>query len=96
MKIKKTPIDEAIEYFNKRILEEHGYPIDKVHADTAVKALYKAKELPPIPTGKYRFKCPYCKEELGIEREDMTIYDMTPPNHCELCGQALDWSDYAC
>ena len=30
----------------------------------------------------------------SIEREDMTIYDMMPPNHCELCGQALDWSDY--
>lgn len=89
---RKSAIEEAIEYFNRKILEEHGYPINKDHAETAVKALYKANKLTPIPSGKHRFKCPFCKEELSIEREDIYVYDMTPPNHCEKCGQALDWS----
>ena len=84
-------IREAIEYFNWKILDDHGYPINKEHAETAVKALYKANKLTPISSGKYGFICPFCKEDLGIESEDIFVYDMTPPNFCEKCGQALDW-----
>lgn len=93
-KIQKSAVEKAIEYFNRRLFESNGYPIDKEYTETAVKALYKANKLTPIPSGKYRFKCPSCKEELGIEREDISVYDMTPPNFCEKCGQAFDWGDY--
>ena len=47
----------------------------------------------PAPKDKYHVSCPLCKNELGIAREDISVYDMTPPNFCENCGQALDWSD---
>lgn len=61
--------------------------------DVAIEALKKQMPKKPIPKGKYHFSCPLCKNELGIEREDISVYDMTPPNFCENCGQALDWSD---
>ena len=31
---------------------------------------------------------------LGIDEDDIAVYDETPPNYCEKCGQALDWSDH--
>lgn len=46
----------------------------------------------PITQEEYSFICPICQQDLGITQEDISIYDMTPPRHCE-CGQALDWSD---
>ena len=60
--------------------------------EVAVEALEKQIAKKPIAQGKYSFVCPVCKQDLGIEREDISVYDMTPPRHCE-CGQALDWSD---
>ncbi len=85
-------IQEAIEYFVWKVLDEHGYPINKEHCDTALKALYKANKLSPILYDKHYFKCPFCKEDLGIDEDDIAVYDETPPNYCEKCGQALDWS----
>ena len=61
--------------------------------EIAIDALEKQMPKKPIPKGKYHFSCPLCKNELGIAREDISVYDMTPPNFCENCGQALDWSD---
>lgn len=54
----------------------------------------REKQMPkkPVAYGKYNFICPVCKQKLSIEREDISIYDMTPPKHCDCCGQALDWS----
>lgn len=48
-------------------------------------------KLNPIANGKYSFICPNCKKDLGIEREDIYVYDMCLPKHCVECGQALDW-----
>lgn len=45
----------------------------------------------PIKIGKYGFGCPNCKDDLGLEEEDIYIYDMTPPKYCSNCGQRLDW-----
>ena len=90
--MRENNIRKAIEYFNARLIDEHGYPIDKEYTETAVKALYKANKLTPISSGKYEFICPCCKEDLGIESEDIFVYDMTPPNFCDKCGQALDWN----
>lgn len=47
-----------------------------------------------VEFGKYGFNCPCCNEDLGLEKEDICIYDMPTPKHCEHCGQALDWSDW--
>lgn len=86
-----TP-QEAITYFKKRILDDHGYPINKEHCETALKALYKANKLRPILYDKHYFKCPYCKEDLGTDEDDIYVYDVRTPNYCHNCGQALDWS----
>lgn len=45
----------------------------------------------PIEIDKYRFGCPCCNEDLGLEKEDIYVYDMTPPKYCSNCGQKLDW-----
>ena len=45
----------------------------------------------PIEIGKYGFGCPRCNEDLGLEKEDIYVYDMTPPKYCSNCGQKLDW-----
>ena len=57
------------------------------------KAIEKQIPKEVIEFDKYNFKCPCCNVILGIEKEDILIYDMTPPQHCEACGQMLDW-DY--
>lgn len=92
-KIQKSAVEKAIEYFNKRLLDAHGFPIDKEHTETAVKALYKANKLSPISYDKHYFKCPSCREDLGIDEDSIFVYEETPPNFCGKCGQALDWSD---
>lgn len=61
--------------------------------DMAIVSLKKQMPKKPAPKDKYHFSCPLCKNELGIAREDISVYDMTPPNFCYHCGQALDWSD---
>lgn len=84
---------EALETIKYEVDEEGhcGYIEDELRL--AVEALEKQIPKKPIPKGKYHFSCPLCKNELGIAREDISVYDMTPPNFCENCGQALDWSD---
>ena len=92
-KIQKSAVEKAIEYFNKRLFEANGYPIDKEHTETAVKALYKANKLTPISYDKHYYKCPCCKEDLGVDEDDIYVYQETPAKFCCKCGQALDWSD---
>lgn len=91
--MKLTIIEEAIKYFADRILDDHGYPINKPHCETALKALYKANKLKVVRYDKYYFMCPCCKEDLGVSEDDIFVYDSTPPKYCEKCGQALDWSE---
>lgn len=87
-------IKEAIKYFKNVALSSHSYHSERVCAEIALKALYKQNAIKPISHEKHYFKCPYCKEELGIDVDDIIVYDMTPPKHCENCGQALDWGGY--
>lgn len=58
--------------------------------------LKSARDIPKkvVEVGKYGFCCPNCKEDFGLEKEDICIYEMTPPIYCEHCGQKLDWSDW--
>ena len=51
------------------------------------------KEIPkkPIKIDKYSYGCPCCNKDLGLEEEDIYVYDMIPPKHCSNCGQKLDW-----
>lgn len=57
----------------------------------AIKALEKQIPKKVLKFGKYGFNCPCCKEDLGLESEDIFIFDMTPPKYCDNCGQKLDW-----
>ena len=78
-----------------RVLNEDYviYCADKETFEKVKEALEKQTPKKPLEHGKYGFACPSCKQKLGIEREDISVYDMKPPEHCEPCGQALDWSD---
>lgn len=51
----------------------------------------RTKEKVQTKNTKYNFYCPSCGKDLGLEREDISVYDMEPPKFCENCGKALDW-----
>ena len=72
--------------------DECSYGSIKIAIDKALEALEKQKPKRVVEFGKYGFKCPCCNEDLGLEREDILIYDMTPPKYCDNCGQMLDWN----
>lgn len=91
--MENNTILKAIKYFVDRTIDDHTYPINKEHCETALKALYKANKLKPVRYDKYYFVCPCCKEDLGISEEDIFVYDSLPPQYCEKCGQAIDWSE---
>lgn len=62
--------------------------------EVAIVALEKQIPKTVVEFEKYEFKCPCCNVILGIEKEDIIIYDTIPPKHCENCGQMLDWDWY--
>ena len=68
-----------------------NYGAIKIAIDKALEALEKQKPKTVAEYGKYGFKCPCCNEDLGLEREEILIYDMTPPKYCDNCGQMLNW-----
>ena len=59
-----------------------------------ISALEKQTPKKVLESGKYGFACPNCKEEFGIQKEDIYIYDMDPPKYCSNCGQKLGWEDF--
>lgn len=67
--------------------------IDVEALKIAVSALEKQIPKKPIKYDKYYYKCPVCDIDIGVNEEDLTIYEETPPYYCQNCGQALDWSD---
>ena len=67
-----------------------NYGAIKIAIDKALEALEKQKPKKVVKHGKYGFKCPCCNEVLGLEQEDIFVYDMEPPKHCDNCGQMLD------
>ena len=84
----------AVECLKKHKEERrHDFIVLTGAVDKAIEALEKQIPKKPQANGKYNFNCPNCNGDLGIEREDIFVYGMTPPAMCERCGQALDWSD---
>ena len=59
-----------------------------------INALEKQIPKKVLESGKYGFACPSCKEDSGIQKEDIYIYDMDPPKYCCNCGQKLSWEDF--
>lgn len=68
-----------------------SYGSVKIAIDKALEALRKQIPQTIVESGKYGFKCPCCNVIFGIEKEDILVFDMDPPKHCENCGQMLDW-----
>lgn len=93
-KVETEKRDNAIGYFQNLAMSPS--PWEREYANIVLKAIYKTVDLKPVVHGKYGFICPFCKTDLGIETEDITVYDVDPPKHCKECGQALDWSDVKC
>lgn len=86
-------IESAISHFKYGISHDiFSEPVTS-YAKMAVAALEKQIPVKPVEVGKYGFGCPNCNEDLGIEKEDIYIYDMEPPKYCSDCGQKLDWKD---
>lgn len=83
--------EEALDYFNRRIkLGQCGKETTQRKAfEAAIEALKKQTAIPPnivdwsglYDDGLTGFKCPSCGST--IEYLD---------DHCECCGQAIDWS----
>ncbi len=44
----------------------------------------------PLHNDKKCYNCPNCGCNMGIDAEDVFLYDIKP-NYCEECGQKLDW-----
>lgn len=61
--------------------------------DIAISAIEKQIPKKPLNVEKHYYKCPCCKQDLGISEDDIFVYEMPTPMYCSNCGQALDWSD---
>ena len=90
LEIKQKWTSEQARNDLERLLLRGEKPADKVVA-LACKAL--EKQIPKKVISEYDEQdsicCPNCKGELM----SMDWYDHWKCNYCELCGQALDWSD---
>lgn len=60
--------------------------------DIAISAIEKQVPKKPLNVEKHYYKCPCCKQDLGISEDDIFVYEMPTPMYCSICGQALDWS----
>lgn len=90
----KEAIARIKEHKEIHFAKEYPFAIKITEAlEMAIEALEKQTPRMPQEYGKYEFLCPCCAEKLGVEVEDICIYQMTPPKYCDNCGQALDWSE---
>lgn len=84
---------EAIEILQ----EEHDYAQHLSYVNAALKQAIESleKQIPkkPFVIEKQYFGCPYCEHDLGVDCDDIYVYEILKPNYCECCGQHLDWSD---
>lgn len=60
--------------------------------DIAISAIEKQIPKKPINVEKHYYKCPCCKQDLGISDDDIFIYEIPTSMYCSNCGQSLDWS----
>lgn len=88
-----TITEQAISHYTYGITHDIFSEPVITYAKLSIEALEKQLPTKPLEVGKYGFGCPHCKEVLGLEKEDMYIYEITPPKYCEYCGQALDWGE---
>lgn len=61
--------------------------------DIAISAIEKQIPKKPLNVEKHYYKCPCCKQDLGVSDDDIFVYENPTPMYCSKCGQALDWSD---
>lgn len=93
----KMTAQKAIDFIENEVqIDIRFCSEEKVDKTNEVFKLAKSalkKQIPKKPTesGKYDFCCPCCNTQLNVNKEDIYIYDMPAPPHCEKCGQALDW-----
>lgn len=59
--------------------------------DIAISAIEKQIPKKPINVEKHYYKCPCCKQDLGVSNDDIFVYENPTPMYCPKCGQALDW-----
>lgn len=90
-----STIRSARNYFKRRM----NYPIDdtiKRHERVALIVLEKRIPKKPIadpPDSKFQhFHCPACKNRI-ISRLGDEWFAGRLQQYCDVCGQALDWSD---
>lgn len=82
---------EAIDYFKRR-KTQYGLADNVQQAENcAVEALGKQIPKKPINVEKHYYKCPCCKQDLGVSDDDIFVYENPTPMYCSKCGQALDW-----
>lgn len=85
-------IEDTIKYLNILLSKMPPGNDNRKYILTALSAVERMKGFAPEPLGKYGFACPRCTNDLGVEREDIFLYEITPPCKCPICGQTLDWS----
>lgn len=59
--------------------------------DIAISAIEKQIPKKPINVEKHYYKCPCCKQDLGVSDDDIFVYENHTLMYCPKCGQALDW-----
>lgn len=73
---------------------EWNYPLDYAAAfEAAIKALEKQIPKGAISIYKGDYKCPTCENYIDITNDDLYVFGVEPPKHCNECGQALDWEE---
>ncbi len=61
--------------------------------DIAISAIEKQIPKKPLNVEKHYYKCPCCKQDLGVSDDDIFVYENPTPMYCSKCGQTLDWSN---
>lgn len=61
--------------------------------EIAIIALKKQIPKKAISVYKGSYRCPTCEKYINITDDDLYVYGIEPPEYCDECGQALDWSD---
>lgn len=89
-----SDIENALDYYYDILAKTLPEDKTRAYALIAISGIERIKKIEPVPSGKYGFACPRCKNDLGIDREDINVYDVPPPHNCEHCGQALTWTRF--
>lgn len=87
-------LEDALEFCKEQaVLEQYVSDEKWKYLSIAADAIKKQIPKKPISYDKHYFICPGCREDLGKDEDAIYVYQEIPPDFCEKCGQALDWSD---